>query len=308
MHSYSVSPVPRIAIALAAYNGIDFISEQVDSILRQTGVNVCIFISVDKSIDGTDLWVSESANRDSRIKLLEYGAVFGGASANFFRLLRDVNFDNFDYLAFSDQDDIWQPDKLFRAVYAMHLHGSDAYSSNVTAFWPSGRKQIISKSQPQTEWDHLFEAAGPGCTYVMKLRLVRELQAVVTTRKSFLAKITFHDWFTYAYARSHGYFWHIDVFPGLMYRQHSANQIGANAGWRSFTFRMLQIWSGEAFEQLRLVVDAVDLPSNHPVRVLLSSGAFGLIKLAFLSHRCRRKGSDRVVFFLACMLGAFRTL
>ena len=38
---------PRVAILLAAFNGIDWIEEQINSILNQEDVNIEIFISVD---------------------------------------------------------------------------------------------------------------------------------------------------------------------------------------------------------------------------------------------------------------------
>lgn len=299
-----LEPPPRVAVALAAYNGMEFIAAQVDSILKQSGVTVRVFVSVDKSSDGTEQWVEDLAKREPRVVLLKTGQVFGGAAANFFRLLREMCLDEFDYFAFADQDDIWENEKLYRAHLQMRLHVADAYSSNVTAFWSSGRRQVIKKSQPQRQWDHLFEAAGPGCTYVVKQPLARELQSVARTRGELLTRLTFHDWFCYAYARSHGYAWHIDDYSGLMYRQHSANQFGANAGWRPMVRRMKQVWSGEAFAQLRLMADAIGLSATHPVRAMLSGGALGLIKLALQSYRCRRKTSEQFVFCVSCLLGA----
>lgn len=303
-----LAPPPRVAVALAAYNGMEFIAAQIDSILKQAGVTVRVFVSVDKSSDGTEQWVEHLTKREPRVVLLETGQVFGGASANFFRLLREMCLDEFDYFAFADQDDIWELEKLHRAHMQMRLHAVSAYSSNVTAFWPSGRRHVINKAQPQRQWDHLFEAAGPGCTYVLKHELACELQSVARSKGELLTRLTFHDWFCYAYARSHGYAWHIDDYSGLMYRQHSANQFGANAGWLPMVRRMKQVWSGEAFGQLRLMVDAIGLPATHPVRFMLTGGALGLIKLALLSYRCRRKTSEQFVFCVSCLIGAARSM
>ena len=47
---------PRVAILLAAYNGMAFIAEQLQSILHQQGVDLRIFISVDLSTDDTYNW------------------------------------------------------------------------------------------------------------------------------------------------------------------------------------------------------------------------------------------------------------
>lgn len=42
-------------------------------------------------------------------------------------------------------------------------------------------------------------------------------------------KVCLHDWLLYAFARERKYKWFIDPQPGMLYRQHSNNQVGANA-------------------------------------------------------------------------------
>src|SRR5690606_1482765 len=130
----------------------------------------------------------------------------------------------------SDQDDIWFEDKLARAIGILRRSGSVAYSSNVIAFWPSGRRMLIKKSQPQKKWDFLFEAAGPGCTYVMQADFCTALQQCVCVQWDSVQTVFLHDWFTYAFARANGYQWIIDDKPSMLYRQHADNQVGVNEG------------------------------------------------------------------------------
>jgi rhamnosyltransferase len=106
---------PYFAVFLAAYNGKAYISEQIETILSQKNVSLQIFISVDRSNDGTENFLANWALYEPRLTLLPFGRHFGGAGPNFFRLLRDVDFSGFDYLSFSDQDDLWHPEKLWRA-------------------------------------------------------------------------------------------------------------------------------------------------------------------------------------------------
>ena len=87
---------PKIAVLLAAYNGIDWVEEQVESILSQRDVIPILFISVDLSVDGTDDWVRNKINDTRSIIMLPYGESFGSAAGNFFRLIRDVDFSGFD--------------------------------------------------------------------------------------------------------------------------------------------------------------------------------------------------------------------
>lgn len=139
---------PRIAVLLAAYNGVHWLPEQVTSILEQEDVDVALFISVDSSDDGTEAWCEALQASNPAVTVLPLGLRFGGAGKNFFRLLHDVELASFDAISLADQDDIWYPDKLARA-YQYIAQGNDAYSSNVLAFWPDGREMLVEKHQPR---------------------------------------------------------------------------------------------------------------------------------------------------------------
>ena len=52
---------PKVAVLLAAYNGMQWIEEQLASILCQSGVDVSIHISIDTSNDGTEAWCESFA-------------------------------------------------------------------------------------------------------------------------------------------------------------------------------------------------------------------------------------------------------
>lgn len=296
--------LPSVAVLLAAYNGRQYIEEQVDSILQQSGVAVTIFVSVDLSIDDTYAWCRDLAQQRANIAVLPYGDRFGGAAKNFFRLLRDVDFSAFDYLAFADQDDIWLGDKLIRAVAKLVETDSDGYSSNVTAFWPNGLRKLISKAQPQRDWDYLFEAAGPGCTYVMATPLALQIKSTVVRNWSEVNKLALHDWFSYAYARANGYRWFIDERPSMLYRQHLGNEVGANKGFKAFKYRFGKVIGGWGIEQSALTAQSVGQGNAPFVKIWRNLERFGFVKLAFNAGDCRRKPQDRVFFFFACLLMA----
>jgi len=48
-----ITKKPTVAILMATYNGEKFISDQIDSILNQSEVNVHFYISDDRSTDNT---------------------------------------------------------------------------------------------------------------------------------------------------------------------------------------------------------------------------------------------------------------
>ncbi|BCP70870.1 glycosyltransferase [Enterobacter asburiae] len=73
----------NVAVLLAAYNGSKWVKQQIDSILKQSHVNVHIYISVDKSDDDTFELCKAYAEQDHRLTVLDYGERFGGAGPNF---------------------------------------------------------------------------------------------------------------------------------------------------------------------------------------------------------------------------------
>ncbi|WP_065257151.1 glycosyltransferase [Pseudomonas bananamidigenes] len=291
---------PKVAVLLAAFNGMQWIEEQLDSILRQSGVHLSVYISVDPSTDGTEAWCLAFAARHQGVHVLPGAGAFGGAARNFFRLIRDVSLEEYDYIAFSDQDDIWYQDKLERAIGEIQARGVDAYSSNVVAFWPDGRTQLLDKAQPQTSWDFLFEAAGPGCTYVFTRELMHPLKTAMLGSWSDLQNVSLHDWYFYSFARSRGFRWFIDARPSMDYRQHESNQVGANAGIGSLIMRYKTIHDGWWFSQVRQIVRLVGLEHHSFVEPWLPLGRPQLIKLSFSARDCRRRTRDKLFFFCIC--------
>lgn len=290
------SSMPKVAVLLAAYNGMEFIQVQLESVLKQKDVLVSVFISVDKSSDNTFEWCNEFSMNDSRVSVLPYGEQFGGAAPNFFRLIRDVDFADFDLVALSDQDDIWLEDKLITAYYSMKKNNVDAYSSNVMAFWDDGQQAIIDKAQAQRKYDYLFEAAGPGCTYVLASLPLQKFKENLLKKKQLVNQITLHDWLIYAFFRANNYGWYIDGNYKMLYRQHQNNQVGVNKGAVAALKRFELFKSGWYRQQVGTISQVVD--SELPD---LSSRYLILRNIAQL----RRKLTDRVVLFFFVLFGIY---
>lgn len=281
------------AVLLAAYNGALWIEEQVSSILDQNGVSVNLFISVDYSTDSTLEFIQDLILKDSRVHILPYGEKYGGAAKNFFRLLRDVDFIRYDYVALSDQDDIWLPNKLMYAETQIMSADVDAYSSDVLAFWEDGSKKLIKKSDPQKEFDYVFEAAGPGCTYVFRSAVLMNFKIFLSKNWISVNEIALHDWLIYSYFRVNGFAWLIDSFPLIHYRQHAFNQVGVNSGINAYVGRFFKVrgkwYRGEVEKIAKL------LEYKPPSR-------FFMIKNFF---RLRRNFLDSIVLLFFVMLGVY---
>ena len=253
-----VNKHPSVVILLAAYNGIEWIEEQIKSILLQKNVSVEILISVDLSNDKTYEWCQDLARNNSYIKVLPYGERFGGAAKNFYRLIRDVDFSYFDYIALSDQDDIWDSDKLHHAISVIEKDNLDGYSGNVTAFWSDGQERLVKKSFPQKRFDYFFEAAGPGCTYVFKQQAIQKFKKFLIKNWTKVNLVELHDWMIYAYFRSQGMKWKIDDKPLMRYRQHDHNQFGLNYGLKAYLGRFFKIRTRWYRNEVQKVTDLLN--------------------------------------------------
>lgn len=295
----------RVAILLAAYNGQSYLVEQLQTILEQVNVQCDIYISLDKSTDESYQLLKELAQRHHNIKLLSYGETYGSAGQNFFRLIREVDFTGYDYVAFADQDDIWLTDKLSSAITMLNTEGCDGYSSNVNAFWEDGREKMISKSSPQSRFDFLFESAGPGCTFVMTRRLAIHIKQFLNDVENQVPDIWLHDWFCYAFARAYDYRWVIDDNSYMKYRQHSANSVGANSGLGSLLKRINSVMSGDAFDKVLKQADILGIDALKPIQLIKSGSFRSSFKLLFLANQCRRAKKDKVMFFFAILFSSF---
>lgn len=284
-------------ILLATYNGEKYVQEQLNSILNQEGVTVKIVVSDDNSSDNT-LQVISSL-KDSRIEILPSSESFGSASQNFFRLIRDVALDDFDFVAFADQDDIWYSDKLFRAVSVLSQNNIDAYSSNVLAFWEDGTKKLIDKAGQQKENDFLFGSSGPGCTCVFTKKFMINFKREIILRRALTKKIDLHDWLFYAYARSNNYDWFTDSNPSMLYRQHSNNVFGANSGIKTYLVRWNKSRNGWYRKQILFTADFCGINTDY-IKLLRKNNYLDRLKLSVNVLNFRKKTAD--AFFLALIL------
>jgi rhamnosyltransferase len=304
MSMHNKSNLPKVAVLLAAFNGARWLKEQVNSILTQKNVEISLFVSVDQSSDETEAIVSALCDQFPQIKALEFGHKFGGAALNFYHLFQKVDLHPFEYIALADQDDIWLPEKLWRAISCISVLKADAYSSNAIAYWDNGNKTSISKAQAQTTWDFLFEAAGPGCTYVFSQSLALQIQNMLIQKAALAEQVWMHDWLFYAFTRSKKLRWFIDEQSLILYRQHSLNQVGANIGMRAFIKRSNKVLSGWALGQSLQIAKTLNLDHLDFINQWKSGSRVAYLHLAKESWQCRRKLRDKFYFFLAC-LGMF---
>lgn len=97
-----------ISIGMTTYNGEKYLREQIDSILQQTFDDFELIICDDCSTDNTKQILQEYAEKDKRIKL-HFNEKNLGFKKNFEKA---ISFCTREYIALTDQDDIWLPNHL----------------------------------------------------------------------------------------------------------------------------------------------------------------------------------------------------
>ena len=296
---------PHVAVLLAAYNGMRWIDEQVRSILQQEDVEVRLFISVDPSTDGTSDWCKRLAAEQGRVTILPEGEKFGGAARNFFRLIRDTDFSTYEYIALADQDDIWLHNKLKVAAEKIVNGKFAAYSGNVTAVWPDGHQLLIDKAQAQRRYDFLFEAAGPGCTYVLTVTKALEFKKFLLENWEAVNEVALHDWLIYAWFRGAGLGWYIDATPRILYRQHSNNQVGANQGFKAILNRLKMLRSGWYRTEIGKIARLIDKRLNLYQQIIRKDGTVSRLFLLRNVFEVRRRLRDRLFFLVVVILGLY---
>ena len=290
---------PRFAVLLATWNGSPWLEEQLQSIYAQREVDIVVIASDDASGDETPRLLADWSRSHGLSRLPTQGERFGNAARNFLRLLRDAPLGAATHVALSDQDDIWNDDKCIRAAQTLARSCADAYSSDVTAFWANGRQRLVRKSQRFRRFDHLFESAGPGCTFVFRRDAFERLRAWGALNFAALQRVKVHDWLFYAYARQQGWQWVIDPQPTVLYRQHQSNEIGVNAGYRPAWRRLQALFSGTYRLDALTIARAVD-DKSWVTRALTRFTPRDRLILALSAGQLRRRWRDRLV--LAVML------
>ena len=234
----------RVTILLCTHNGAPFLETQLQSLSAQTHANWRLVVSDDGSADGTrQILEHYSIQRPQSQVDIRHRAQALGAIANFMSLLCDGDIVG-DFFACCDQDDVWWQDKLERALQWLHTvpeHVPAVYFSRTRNVDASGNTIGCSPlfRRPPSFRNALVQSIGGGNTMVFN----RAAQALLVAAGP--VDVASHDWWTYLLVSGAGGSVHYDPNPSLDYRQHGANQIGANQGLRARLKRARMVAGGQ---------------------------------------------------------------
>lgn len=244
-----------IAVVLATYNGEKYLAAQLNSIISQSVKPDCIYIYDDGSSDST-LNVIKKFVKESSIQIvLKQNSVNKGYTKNFLDALYEMND---DYIFLSDQDDVWDENKISEFLKCL-----DKQNQNIPCLVTSGyricnqdlvefKKKHISKlfiSSEINKKSFFKDCSYPGMTFCLNKALIKQLKSQEDTYDN----IFFHDFYISMTALKTGKLIRINK-PLVLYRQHQNNQLGAGGKGMS----SIQHWSIVLENKRREVLSALE--------------------------------------------------
>jgi glycosyltransferase involved in cell wall biosynthesis len=108
MNNYNVDNFPLVSIAVCTYNGQTYLREQLDSLVNQSYPQLEIIVADDCSNDDTLMILEDYSKEFSYFKYYK-NEINLGYVKNFERV---ISLCSGEYIALSDQDDVWSLDKI----------------------------------------------------------------------------------------------------------------------------------------------------------------------------------------------------
>lgn len=242
----------ELAILLSTYNGAKYLPQLLDSLAAQRYRNWMLFWRDDGSSDESVAIVEAfgASCEAGKVRRLAGYREHLGPLGSFMTLLRQapefaINF------AFCDQDDIWLPQKLDRAVSHIQTAintGPVLYCSRLKVV-DADLREIGETPCPRNSFsitNALAQNVVSGCTIVLN-DVARKVVTSISPPEQ-----TMHDWWCYIVVTAAGGHIFFDNKPGILYRQHGANEIGIPP---TLVARLIRAYARGAAEFLALLYD-----------------------------------------------------
>lgn len=297
----------KVQILMSTYNGEAYLQEQIDSILAQKTklgkekIELSLLIRDDGSLDGTVEILEEYGKKFPQITYIEGRNI--GACKSFFRLMQKADSDA-DYIAFSDQDDVWNENKIRRAVSGLKKQ------ENIPAMY-AGDLEIVNEKLETIRISEntgrnfrpsfgnaLIENICTGCTIVINKKLYQMVMKTVP-QKAYM-----HDWWLYMTASCFGKVIY-DKKPYIKYRQHESNTVGSAVKYRQLFQKRIKNFNdlrNYVPAQVKEFMEIFELPEDKKELAELMLAGHGDYKKRIKLFSCRkivrRRKSDTMLYKL----------
>lgn len=324
---------PEVCILLSTYNGAIYLDSLLSSLLAQSNTRWVLYWRDDGSDDHSPTLMRAFAARAGAGRCIEitmpHGRCHLGIGRSYAALLDHVP--PGCAAAFCDQDDVWLPDKLERAMAAMTAArhpktpgGTDPAQAATHPVLYCSRQILtdghltprgLSCDLPQAPsfLMALTQNIATGCTVVLSAPAVALVRANMPPPAA-----TLHDWWAYLLVSGVGGTVIADNTPTLLYRQHTHNAVGARVGFLPRAIAALHRGPGQFMSIFRANIEALlgrhaELRPQHVMALLLLREALAgtstrarwrRLNALWRLRAMRRNGlGEQAVFHLWFLLG-----
>ncbi len=239
----------RVCILMATYNGAKNLPAQLQSFAAQSHARWDLIASDDGSADATaDIlrgFARQRAAAGNRVSLIE--GPRRGLVVNFLHLLAQAP-GTASWLAISDQDDVWLPDRLARGIAALSPLPDAVPALYCSRTWITdtelGNRRLSARYDRPPEFRNaLVQNIAAGNTILLNAAAAALVRAAAPAAAA-VPGVPAHDWWLYQVITGVGGTVIRDPAPTLLYRQHGNNQIGENASPQARAARIAKVLSG----------------------------------------------------------------
>lgn len=295
-----------VAICMSTYNGEKYLEEQLQSLFNQNYSNIKIYVRDDKSSDKTKEILEKYKDKITIVESKENV----GVVQSFMNILNYV--EDADYYAFCDQDDIWLPNKIERAVEkleetdnqipTMYFSDYEYYDENMNYI----SRSAINKNGPSFQ-NALVECISLG----MNMIINHSLRDILVKNK--MQKAMYHDWIIYLISSAIGNIIY-DREITVKYRRHGNNVSTANQNFIQFQiWRIKQIFKKSYFKQVKeQLIEFENIykeklkPEDKKLLSLFTKRNYSFvntIKKVFYPHMFRQKILDDIFMRIIFLIG-----
>jgi len=309
MNAFPPSARPRdhVLILMGTYNGAEWIGDQLESFRAQTHPHWSLWVSDDGSSDETRTLIKDFANRNpGRVERVLDGPGRGSA-ANYLQLLCHPDLPS-GHVAFSDQDDVWLPHKLARAMEQLQRAGP------APCTWSA--RYMISDRELRPFRESSVWKRGPslGNALVQNIlsghTLTLNPAALALLRHAGPAAVPHHDWWVYLVTQACGARALVDVDIVMHYRQHGANAMGERTSSAARRSRLRALTQGQLRDQIDANLKALessDLPLTEAARAIMArwpdQGPQGRLRLMRQFNIHRQSRLETALLYSTALLG-----
>lgn len=300
-----------VQVLLSTYNGMEYLSEQLQSIEDQRYQPIDVLIRDDGSSDGTLAYLNDYAAGRDNVEVVSGENI--GVVKSFLVLLDRAG--EHDAYAFCDQDDVWLPNKIERAAARLTPSESEPMLYFSRQEYVDEEKEHLGYSDPARFIglrNALVQNIAIGCTTVIN-EATRRLLVAHTPKQAIM-----HDWWAYLLVSALGQVVY-DPVVTMKYRQHGGNTLGATAStlerlrrrsqrfltrnWKSDVFRPRD----QAEEFLRLFGSRLDESDRQSVQRFVHSknNAFRRWGYAVSTDARRNRLTDDLILRFMILLNRY---